>query len=533
MHGTDVVHVTGRQGQGRGEHRPEPGTVIPATGGVGAVDGVGVLVGFIHVGEPQVTIGAPALLGVASSVRIPLGIFDLDVLGNEGFGFVDQRNFIHAGQCAGDIDHGAADGLDRCTAGRLQSGFGCVVNHEGRDNAGIDVDAGGCVAVVVVPLHARALVVRVVIGLCAGAVVGHIGHVLRGFSAQVRGAGFARWRDPGVGLAVRDPGRVAAVQVNHGTVLGIQFGGQGRQRIGRAQGAQASARHGHIGGDKDVAAAGVGQRVKAARGQVVVELQAYRNTGLAVDDGAQVMWLVAHAKNDLAMVVQHRGAVEVEELVFGCAGRQVGGPDLHIAAQRGAAGDGIAGFDHGRQVGVQLFTVLDHGDFIVVGIRKAHGMRRRQGHFLDGRGNVLAQQAGIGGQQGRVHGVTVDHGQVVDKLAQCGAGVARGAGSSIGAVVDLYALRAVGKKGALLEGVAGLVGVVGPAGTGQRCRCKRGARKQQSQGDAGIGHRPKCRLLESTTWLIKFHINPGYVTEKTEATWSGFLGSTVRFAGFI
>ncbi len=109
-------------------------------------------------------------------------------------------------------------GGDQVLVSGEQVPFRLVGDQEAGGLAGIDVQSGDAPCVVVSPHQPGALLVGVEEGLCAGAGIRHVGHVLDADPFGVRGV-LVGGRDPLVRGAVTDPRGDTTVQVQDGPVL--------------------------------------------------------------------------------------------------------------------------------------------------------------------------------------------------------------------------------------------------------------------------------------------------------------------------
>ena len=243
-----------------------------------------------------------------------------------------------------------------------------VLQDVRRGLAGVDVEPGDAVGVVVVEHQPGALLVGVIEGQRAGAgivrrarrarrndvavvVEPHVGDELH-TGAPLVGGRIGAGRRPLIRCAVADPRSGAAVQVQGGAVLCVVT----------SERTHARAHDGGVHRQEEVAG-GAGR-------QVVRELDAHRPIPLRDDRRSQVLGTVDGV--DLgAVAVQDGAAVRVlqgDVLALCGVGRRL---DLHVAAQR-----------RRRQVLAQLLGVLDQADLVVVGMREGRRVGDRDGDVL-------------------------------------------------------------------------------------------------------------------------------------------------------
>ena len=269
--------------------------------------------------------------GTGSGARVPGG-----VLGRDGIG-IDKRLVLDNQRDLG--------GKRRNRSGADERSLLRVPHQVGSRLAGIDVEPGDAVRVVVVEHEASALLVGVVEGQIARPAAGvSREHVRNVTHADAFGIGLARAvrSGPLMHRAVADPRRDSAVQVKGRTVTGVAA----------SVGTHACAHERAVDRQEEISTRGLGQEVR--------ELHTDRLAALGDDRGPQVLWtgdrihLQAFVEDGQAIRIGKRHPQATGYRAGSSGGRT--GVQLDVPSDRGRG-----------QVLVHLHGELDETDPVVVG----------------------------------------------------------------------------------------------------------------------------------------------------------------------
>ena len=277
---------------------PEPWTIVPPAKRIRSIGGIRVLVGHVNMGEPK--IANPAPMG-----EIPEWIGRCCGAGHECPVLDDQRN---------------AKGVESATLIRKDSTvdqrqFVRIIQQITRSFAGINIETGHAIRMVMVEHQPTTLLVGIIVSRRPGTRIRHVGNVLLTHTIGI-GSHFSCGGNPLVGRSIADPWSKASMKMKDGTILCVVHG-----HGGHSQGAHPRSHDGGVHRQEEIAV--------DARGEHVAKLDSHRYVALGDDQRSHIMVCPISRRGEISIAPQF-GCGQIRVHLLGVVEQ----PDLVIIGSR-------------------------------------------------------------------------------------------------------------------------------------------------------------------------------------------------------